>query len=231
MQALEDIDVLVGELRTAAERAGNGRAIFVVVSDHGHVRATRDFRLNEALRAAGLILLNERGRPTGWKARAWGSGGSAAVMLADPSDEATRRAVQELLERYASGPDAPIQRILDAEAARAAGGFPDAAFVVGVKADTRITTRMEGPILGPGLPEGGHGHLPENPEMDASFFIVGPGVPAGRDLGRVDMRDIAPTLGGLLGLKLPNPEGRDLLGSAAGQAPTKATASTSTAKP
>jgi hypothetical protein len=56
-------------------------------------------------------------------------------------------------------------------------------------------------------------------------------VPAGRDLGRVDMRDIAPTLGGLLGLKLPNPEGRDLLGSAAGQAPTKATASTSTAKP
>jgi hypothetical protein len=100
-----------------------------------------------------------------------------------------------------------------------------------VKADTRITTRMEDPILGPGLPEGEHGHLPENPEMDASFFIVGPGVPAGRDLGRVDMRDIAPTLAGLLGLGLPKAEGHDLLGSAAGQAPTKATASTSTAKP
>ena len=75
MQALEEIDALVGQLRAAAERAGNGRAIFAVVSDHGHVRATREFRLNEALRAAGLILLNERGKITDWKAKAWGSGG------------------------------------------------------------------------------------------------------------------------------------------------------------
>jgi hypothetical protein len=66
--------------------------------------------------------------------------------------------------------------------------------------------------------------------MDASFFIAGPGIPAGRDLGRVDMRDVAPTLAGLLGLSLPNAEGRDRLG-AASQGPTKATASTSTAKP
>jgi predicted AlkP superfamily pyrophosphatase or phosphodiesterase len=229
MQALEEIDALVGQLRAAAERAGNGRALFAVVSDHGHVRATREFRLNEALRAKGLILLNERGKITDWKAKAWGSGGSAAVMLKDPADEATRRLVRSLLDRYATGDDAPIQRVLDAEAARAAGGFEGAAFVVAVKTDTRITGRMEDPVVGPGLPEGEHGHLAENPEMDASFFLAGPGVPAASDLGRVDMRDIAPTLAGLLGLKMPKAEGRDLLKDA--QAPTKATASTSTAKP
>jgi hypothetical protein len=33
----------------------------------------------------------------------------------------------------------------------------------------------------------------------------------GRDLGRVEMRDIAPTLARLLGLELPAAEGRDLL--------------------
>ncbi len=47
--------------------------------------------------------------------------------------------------------------------------------------------------------------------MDATFLVAGPGVPRGQRLGRVDMRDIAPTLGALLGVSLPDAEGRDLL--------------------
>jgi hypothetical protein len=53
--------------------------------------------------------------------------------------------------------------------------------------------------------------LPEDRDMDSAFFIVGPGIPRGRNLGRIDMRDIAPTLAGRLSLKLPAAEGRDLL--------------------
>jgi hypothetical protein len=49
--------------------------------------------------------------------------------------------------------------------------------------------------------------------MDSAFFVVGPGIAAGRDLGRIDMRDIAPTLAGLLGLPLPSAEGHDLFGA------------------
>src|SRR5260221_222256 len=59
-----------------------------------------------------------------------------------------------------------------------------------------------------------HGHTPDLPAVDASFFIAGPGVPAGLDLGRIDMRDVAPTLAGRLGLKLPAAEGRDRLATA-----------------
>jgi hypothetical protein len=47
--------------------------------------------------------------------------------------------------------------------------------------------------------------------MDAAFVLSGPGVPRGVDLGRVDMRDIAPTLAGRLGLGLSAAEGKDLL--------------------
>ena len=47
--------------------------------------------------------------------------------------------------------------------------------------------------------------------MDASFFITGPGVPAGKNLGRIDMRDIAPTIAALMGVGLPQGEGRDLI--------------------
>jgi arylsulfatase A-like enzyme len=47
--------------------------------------------------------------------------------------------------------------------------------------------------------------------LDGSFFIAGPRIAAGRDLGHIDMRDVAPTLAGLLGVPLPSAEGRDLL--------------------
>ena len=208
---IEELDSMVGRLRAAAERSGGRRATFAVVSDHGHARTTRELRLNEALRAKGLILLNGVGRVTDWKAYAWGSGGSAAIMLKDPSDVATREVVRELLESLRALPESPIQRVLDGAEAAAEGGFPEAAFVVGVKPEWSIGTRYEDPVTGPALPGGDHGHLPENGEMDACLFVVGPGIPAGRDLGRVDMRDIAPTLAARIGLNLASAEGRDLL--------------------
>jgi hypothetical protein len=46
--------------------------------------------------------------------------------------------------------------------------------------------------------------------MESSFFIAGPGIPHG-NLGRIDMRDIAPTLAGVLGLSLTKSEGKVLL--------------------
>jgi hypothetical protein len=39
--------------------------------------------------------------------------------------------------------------------------------------------------------------------MHASFFAIGPSIHAGKDLGIVDMRRIAPTIAGLLQVSLP----------------------------
>jgi hypothetical protein len=46
--------------------------------------------------------------------------------------------------------------------------------------------------------------------MDATFIAVGPGI-APRNLGQIDMRDIAPTVAALLRLPMPNVEGRNVL--------------------
>jgi predicted AlkP superfamily pyrophosphatase or phosphodiesterase len=83
--------------------------------------------------------------------------------------------------------------------------------VVGAKPGYSFGGGLDGPITRPAKPGGTHGYLPELAEMDSSFFIAGPGIPAGRNLGRIDMRDIAPTLARLLGIALPAAEGRDLL--------------------
>ena len=139
LATLEALDALVGEVRAAAEKAGGGRAVIAVASDHGFTRTTRELRLNEALRAAGLILLDQGGKVTGWKAFAWSLG---ALMLRDPEDAAPRGEVSGILARLVALPDSPIQRVLTGEAIEKAEGFPGAAFVVGVKPDVRLSSRL-----------------------------------------------------------------------------------------
>ena len=67
-------------------------------------------------------------------------------------------------------------------------------------------TRVRQLIVG-----GTHGALPDLPDLRAAFFLVGPGVPAGRSLGVIDMRDVAPTPAHEVGLSLPSADGKILL--------------------
>jgi hypothetical protein len=211
LAVLERLDAVIGRVRAAAERAGGGAAILAVVSDHGHARTERELHLNEALREEGLLLLDGRGKITSWRAIAWEAGGSAAIVLHDPADADARTRVERVLERLRSDPEAGIDRVIDAGAARGAGGFGDVAWVVGLRPGTRLGGELQGAVVRDGAARGTHGYFPEHADMDAAFFIAGPGVPAGLDLGRIDMRDIAPTLAGRLRVRLPAAEGRDRL--------------------
>jgi predicted AlkP superfamily pyrophosphatase or phosphodiesterase len=51
---------------------------------------------------------------------------------------------------------------------------------------------------------GTHGYSPELPEMRAAFFIAGAGIAHNRDLGLIDMRQIAPTVAQVLKVSLPS---------------------------
>jgi predicted AlkP superfamily pyrophosphatase or phosphodiesterase len=209
LAVLERIDGLVGTLRDAA--AKNGPAVVAVVSDHGFSRSDKEVHLNEALRALGLIQLDARGRVNAWRACAWSAGGSAAVMLKDPADDDARRRVKALLERLQRDAGSGVRSVLEGHSLRDAGGFPDAAFVVGLRRGYRMGGDLHGPVVRAGEVQGTHGLLPDDSSMDAAFFLGGPGIPSGRSLGRIDMRDVAPTLAARLGLSLPQAEGRDVL--------------------
>jgi hypothetical protein len=132
-------------------------------------------------------------------------------MLKNKNDEDARQKAREVLQRLAADSSSGLFKFYEGDAALKLGGFPEAAFVIGTKPGTYVGGSFEMPIVRDIKPGGGHGFLPELSEMDSSFFIVGAGIPAGKQLGRIDMRDIAPTLAGLLGVKLPMAEGRNLL--------------------
>jgi predicted AlkP superfamily pyrophosphatase or phosphodiesterase len=206
---LERVDAVIGRLRDAAERLAPGRALVAIVSDHGFVKVDTEVNVFAPLREAGLVTV-ERGRVVDWKAMPWNSGGAAAIVLKDPGDAPTRARVREVLDKLAADPAHGVDRILDADALRARGAFPTAAFVVGLKPGWQAASAPLAPMLSKGR-GGQHGHLPDLPDLHAAFFLVGAGVPAGRDLGVVDMRDVAPTLARRLGLSLPTADGKALL--------------------
>jgi predicted AlkP superfamily pyrophosphatase or phosphodiesterase len=156
-------------------------------------------------------VVDGQGQITDWKAMPWTAGGSAAIVLKDPSDARTRTQVRELLDALAREPRNGIDRVLEADPLHRRGGFPTASFLVGLKPGWRTGSSLTGPVLSKTKPSGTHGHLPDAPGLRASFFLVGPGVPAGRSLVGIDMRDVAPTLARRLGLALPAADGKILL--------------------
>jgi predicted AlkP superfamily pyrophosphatase or phosphodiesterase len=209
---LERIDRIVGDLWQRAVDASGGRAVMALVSDHGFVDTRKSVNLGVAFAREGLLTLGSDQKPATWKAMPWGAGGSAAIVLADATDSNMHRKVSELLNRLAADSANGIERVLDGAALRTEGAFPDATFYVAFKPGFTAGAGTTGELVTPSTVRGMHGHLNTLPEMRASFFIVGSGIPKGQALGEIDMRDIAPTLAAILGVSLPKAEGRNLVG-------------------
>jgi hypothetical protein len=141
---------------------------------------------------------------TSWKAEPWMAGGMAAIMLHDPNDLATEQQVKTMLDGLAADPANGIAEIFGRDAIKMRGGFPDAAFLVVLKPGYYTANALTGSLVTP-IPghRGSHGFSPEDPEMRSSFFAVGSGIAHHRDLGVVDMRQIAPTVAGILHVHMP----------------------------
>jgi predicted AlkP superfamily pyrophosphatase or phosphodiesterase len=207
---LQRLDTLVGQLRQAAERTSPGAAYVCVVSDHGFARVEHDVNLYAAFLAEGLFTMDAAHQIATWKAMPWPSGGSAAIVLADPNDQATARQVDALLKRLAADPANGVDSVLSREELQKAGGFPEAYSYVSFRIGYELGYGFALPLVSAPSNLGMHGYLPSQPEMRSSFFLVGPKVAHGRTLGEIDMRQIAPTLARILDISLPQAEASPL---------------------
>lgn len=205
--SLEVLDSQIGQIRDAA-LAANPRTRIVVVSDHGFLRVDHRVNLNVLLVKAGLIQLGEPKAGTNkpaildWRAEAWPAGGSNAIMLKHPEDAALLAKVKQALDQAMADPANGIATVLTHEQIVARGGFPQASFLVDYKDGFDPGNAFTGPVVQDAPSTGMHGYLPSRPAMYSAFFISGQGIASGRNLGVIDMRQIAPTLARLMGLTL-----------------------------
>jgi predicted AlkP superfamily pyrophosphatase or phosphodiesterase len=207
---LERIDAALGQILDAIQRTYAGNAVVCVVSDHGFVRAENALNLGVAFRSAGLIDFDEKNQVKSWKAMIWGAGGSEAIVLRDKNDSAVRSQVAALLAKLAGDRGSGIAGIVAEDELRARGGFPGAAFLVTLRPGFVTGDGVSGDLVTPSASKGMHGYWPDLPDMNASFFILGKGIPTGRPLGQIDMLVIAPTLARILGVRLPAAESNPL---------------------
>jgi predicted AlkP superfamily pyrophosphatase or phosphodiesterase len=205
---LEALDGMVEQLARATF-ANDHSAVVVIVSDHGFMNIEHSVNLAIPFLQAGLAqtALNPTTKLpeiASWKAEPWMAGGMAAIMLNDPNDRATEQQVHDMLTKLAADPANGIAEILNRDDIRKHGAFPGAAFLVvfqpGYYAGGALSGSLVTPIAGT---RGSHGFSPEYPEMRASFFAVGAGIVQHRDLGVVDMRQIAPTVARILQVPMP----------------------------
>jgi len=198
--ALEALDEKVARL-IEEERKNYPDATIVIVSDHGFLPVEKTFNLNALLQKEGLLPPGASQEAGSWKAAAWITGGTAAILLRNSRDVGSRNRVLDLIQRAAGDPAYGIARILNQEEVRRLGGFPDAICVVEMRPGFKLGTARAGKVVVDTPHTGTHGYLPQRPELEASFLMMGPGIANGKNLGHIDMRQIAPTVAHLLKLR------------------------------
>lgn len=203
--ALETIDSQVKKI-VDEEYKVHPDADIVIVSDHGFFPVQHVINLNSEFARAGLLTISRTPQEhiSSWKAFSWTGGGSAVIMLHDPNDTATAEKVHQLLEKLQENPANGIGRVLSKQEAAKFGGTPRTEFLVDCKPGYYVGRGLSTPLITDAHQKGTHGYLPTHPELQSAFFMLGPDVMKGKNLGVIDMRQIAPTIAMELHVSLPD---------------------------
>lgn len=224
-EAIRMHDALLGRCIRAMKEAGTyDDTVIVVLGDHGHLRV--DYRLspNVLLARAGLIDVDKRGVPTGWRAYVQSCGVSGQLFARDESAlAAAREALRPLVI------DGLVADVFEKGELRERFHLDgDFSLMVEAAPNYGIGGECVGDLVTPAGSEdyryavSTHGHLPfRGPKPP--FVVAGPGVVPGRFAG-ARLVDEAPTMMALAGIPFDAAalDGEDLLaeGSRAVRAPT-----------
>lgn len=210
-QALRETDQMLTVLFEALEDAGiREQTDIVLTADHGQMDIDRKVAVNVLFREAGLIRTDAEGAVTDWDAWCFYAGTSAQVRLRDPGDTRLREIVFRLLtDRLAAG-DSGFSAVYseeDLKKDRLAGNF---SFVLETDGHTGFSPAWTGDYLRPlPGPAGSHGFHPDKGPRPP-LLCCGPSFRTGVVLEDADLADGAPTWAKLLGVELPDADGRVL---------------------
>jgi len=213
--AFELIDGFVGELRAAARDGGiEDETVFVIVGDHGFAPVHTNLNLAALLLGAGFARIGESaGIELDPGIRVAALGGSAALYLDDPKDQALAQRLERSLQAEVDRRYGGLLQLLPRRELDRLGAFPGAALGFAASEGYMLVSlgRSEA-ALPTGSLKGMHGYLPSMPAMATGFIAAGRGLRRGVELPLVRQLDVAPTLAQLLGLALEHAAGLPIPG-------------------
>jgi predicted AlkP superfamily pyrophosphatase or phosphodiesterase len=210
--ALELADRLLGDLIDAVDRSGlREKTTIVVATDHGFKKVTQFVQPNVALKKAGLA----RGLgPTVSSCDAYvmAQGGMAFAYVTNPARRS--ELLPRLREMFSTMEG--IAEVIDGEKGHELGmptpdentGMGDLILFASEGYAFRKDVTGEDVVV-PAVNYGGtHGYPASDPELDGIFIAHGPNIKPGTVVDRVSNLDVAPTLARIMGLTLPEVDGR-----------------------
>ena len=209
---LHEIDLWLGEILKALEDAGiREETDIFIVSDHGQMNITRSVALNALFAEKGLLTVDAGGKIAGYTAVARSAGMSAQVYVRDPADtERVYRTLRQMAEDGLYG----FTRVYTAgEARREEGLYGDFSFVLETDGYTSFSNACTRPLVRPAdnsdykLGRATHGYHPDKGPQPV-LLACGPHIRPGVVLERRPIVDEAPTYARILGVDLPEAEGR-----------------------
>jgi predicted AlkP superfamily pyrophosphatase or phosphodiesterase len=197
LAAVEQADAEIGRLGEAA--AGRDPVTMVVLSDHGFVAVEKEVAPLVVLVEEGLFDSNAEGKPELRRLGAVHAGGSFAVYWLEEPTAEERRSLARALNRL--GATGAVAEVVDRTRLESLSADPDAELMLEAAPGYYFSDRVDGPVVRASMKDHGtHGHLPARAGLEASFIVAGPGVAAGKNLGRIRLTQVAPTLARELGL-------------------------------
>ena len=221
LRAAKESDEMLHRIMEAlAENGDADTCNIVVTSDHGQMDCTRIAHPNVLLREHGFITIDDSGNVTDWKAWCLPMGMSVQVHLCDPSDDALKAQIRGLFQRLCKEGTGGFSRMYTVEETaheeRLGGedgnGF---SFVLETDNHTKFASSWTGPYIRP-VPvsptsdrAGGHGYHPSKGPCPP-FLGCGPAFRKGITLETARLVDEAPTFAAILGLEMPDIDGKAL---------------------
>jgi predicted AlkP superfamily pyrophosphatase or phosphodiesterase len=207
-------DRLVGDVLKAIADAGlKDKATVLIATDHGFKKVSKIVYPNVVLRKAGMIQVDKE-QVSSADAYVMAQGGMAFVYV---TDRARREALLPQLKEIFTATEG-IDRVIDGHEGPTLGmptpaenqGMGD--LVLYPKAGYAFQGKYEGeePVVASTNYMGTHGYPSSDPELDGAFIAWGYGIKPGTRFPRISNLDVAPTIAELLGVKLPEVEGKVL---------------------
>jgi len=211
--AVKGADEFVRRVWEELKKDYPGRATLLVVSDHGFSPINKLILPNVILRNAGLVDVKGI-RVVNGSVYVLVQSGTAFVYI---RDQANRSQTAERVKKAFEGVEGVQQVVMPGQTMAYGLGDPK----VDPNSPDMFVFAKEGFSFGDtaagALPfnekperKGTHGHDPELPDLHATFVAWGEGIRVGSELGEIRNIDVAPTIAKLLGISMPDTDGKPL---------------------
>jgi len=210
--AISRMDERIGIIMNAVSEAGiEDNTAIIIVGDHGQFDVRYKVHLNNILKDAGLIY--EENGVKKWRAYFQSTGGAAYLHINNGDKDAETAAIAALNRAMKNG-QYGIEKLytrVELDELHVNKSIP---YIAEARIGYSFSDELKEPavvdLVRNGIKYATHGYLPDKPNYKCIFIASGPTIKQGYALGNIEMVDIAPTMGRILGIDFDQCDGKVL---------------------